>query len=171
MPKEYKHALLISTVLTIVAGIGVFTGVYFKWALIIAIAMIPAVVYEIYRTEGFFSKIVSFLCLFIILAEIFAIITHSMVDLSRITGNHFQSVSFLHEKTQAAFIGTVLLIILCLLLFKRTRGFYTQWLSVLILLSSIGLFFASNPDFSSSIANSENAREIIKKEIKNNIPD
>ena len=171
MPREQRHAVIICIILSIIAGLGIFLGIYLKWALIVAIAMIPAVIYEVYRTEGFFTKVVSFLCLLIVLAEIFVIVTHSTVDLSKISGNFLKSIPFLHENIQAAFIGPILLVILCLFLFKRTAGIYTQWLSIIILVSSIALFYTSNPEFFSGIINSGNVQETIKKEIKNKIPD
>ena len=171
MSREQGHHLLICFILTILVVTGIFLGIHFNWALVIAISMIPVIIYEIYRIEGFFTKVVSFLCLFLILAEIFVIVNNSMVDLSRITFNLFKSIPLFHGKIQAALIVPILLVILCLFLFKRTAGFYTQWLSILILLASIALFYTSNPKFFKGIINPGNAQETVEKKIQEKIPD
>lgn len=169
MPKEQKYAGLICIILSIVAGIGILAGIFFKWPLIITITAIPAIVYEIYRTEGFFTKIVSFLCLIIVLAVIFTTVTDSMLDLSKISDGISKSIPALHESMQAAILGPILLVILSIFLFKRTSGFYTKWLSIIILMSSLALFYTGNTKFFTGIFNSGNVQERVKKGIKSKL--
>jgi hypothetical protein len=169
MPKEHKHATLICAILTIIALIAIAAGIYFSKPLIIVIVMLPAVIYELYRTEGIYTKFFSFLCLLIVLAEIYAVATGLTVDISKTAGGILKSIPGLSGSIKAGLIGPVILVILSVFLFRRTAGIYTKWLSVIIVLTSAALFYTIDPGFFAHLFKSETIQENIKKEIGNKI--
>ncbi len=52
MAKPTKHATLICIIMTIVAIIGITLGIILLKPIIVVACLLPAVVYEVYRTEG-----------------------------------------------------------------------------------------------------------------------
>ncbi|MBN2403021.1 MAG: hypothetical protein JXN64_11560 [Spirochaetes bacterium] len=133
--KEHKYAVLICTSISIIAILGIISGIIINKPLITASIILPAVIYELYITKGIFAKAISLLLLIVLLAEIYAIITTISVDLSAMTGGLFTSL------INASLIGPVIIIILTIYLLRRTNGIYNKWLSIIILLSSIVLFY------------------------------
>jgi hypothetical protein len=52
MAKPTKYATLICIIVTVIAFAGIIAGILMSRPLIIVIALIPAAVYEVYRTKG-----------------------------------------------------------------------------------------------------------------------
>jgi len=59
MAKEHKNAPIICAVITGIALAGAGIGIWKSMPLIIALSIIPAIVYEIYRTQGVFTTLAS----------------------------------------------------------------------------------------------------------------
>ena len=78
MAKDYKHATLICGIITILALIGIVAGILLKKPLIIIIAMVPAAGYEVYRTEGFMTRLASIGILALVIGEIFLIVANQI---------------------------------------------------------------------------------------------
>ncbi len=168
MAREYKNAGIICIAISIIAVLGIFLGIKFNKPLIIALVMLPAVIYEVYRTEGVYTKIASWLSLTVVVAEAYVIIAGITIDLSPILGESLKSFS-ITGRVHAGLIGPVALVILALYLFKNTAGIYTRWLSIIILVSSIALFYAINPEIILGLLQSSDIKESIKKGVQNKI--
>ncbi len=151
MAKEYQHATLICAVITIVALIGIIIGVYFKLPLVVLFLMLPAVLYEIYRTEGVSTKFASLGMLVILIAEAVLIIFNININLANIMGGKAEITRYRIPLGDVKILGPIIIAVLSGILIRRTAGKYTIWLAVVILVSSIALLYAINPDIISQL--------------------
>ncbi|MFA5012968.1 MAG: hypothetical protein WC520_00170 [Candidatus Paceibacterota bacterium] len=147
MAKPTKYATIICIVLTLLAIAGVIMAFLKNNPLILVGFLLPAVIYEAYRTEGKSTKWSSWALLAIFVLEIILIAFKINFDLA----------SFL-EKTQTTvagytvplgdvkIVGPTIVAILSVVLFIKTRGVYTKWLAVIIFLGSFSLIYLLNPD-------------------------
>lgn len=168
MAQEYKHAMLYCIVTTVIAALGIILGLLFKKPLVIALSMLPAIIYEIYRTEGTHTRLASWLSLAVLIAEAYVIITGITVDITKyISGflTEFPDIGNIH----LGLIGPVILVILAIYLFKNTAGIYTRWLSVVILITSVAVFYSMSPEKLSKLIQSDKVQESIKRGIENRI--
>jgi hypothetical protein len=140
MAKPTKHATLICTIVTLVAAVGVGIGIWQHSPLIAVIGMLPAVGYEVYRTEGPSTRLSSILIAVILIALMVLIVFKVSFDASPLL-----NAAGIGGSLDAKLAGPVLVAILSLLLFRRTEGIYTRWLAVVILLSAAGLFYVLDP--------------------------
>ena len=146
MAKPTKHATLICTVLTVLALVGILLGIVTTTPLIIIFFLLPAVIYEVYRTEGKSTKWASWGLLILFIAEIILVVFK--ID--------FNLASFLEteEKYVAGYVvplgdvkttAPIVMAILSVILFVRTRGRYTKWLAVIIFVTSFGIIYSLDP--------------------------
>jgi len=136
-------------IVTVVAILGAFLGLASKNPLWILFLLLPAVIYEVIRTEpGASTKFSSILLLGIIILEIILIIFNINYDLA----NFFET----EEKVVAGYtlplgdikvFGPLLTAILSTILIFRTYGSYTKWLSIIIAVGSLVAVFLVNPLF------------------------
>jgi uncharacterized membrane protein YphA (DoxX/SURF4 family) len=146
MPKEEKHAAVICIGLSILAGIGIAAGVFTKYALITVICLLPAVAYEVYRTEGVVTKLASLCILVILIAEIFFVATGRNFDVTKFVGGAAQQLGRYNLPLgDIKVVGPIVTAVLSFILFRRTYGIYTRWLAVVILVTSIGIIYVVNP--------------------------
>lgn len=139
----------ICLIVTGVAILGIFLGLANKNPLWILFLLLPAVVYEVIRTEpGASTKFSSILLLGIIILEIILIIFNINYDLA----SFFET----EEKIVAGYtlplgdikvFGPLLTAILSTILIFRTYGPYTKWLSIIIAVGSLVAVFLVNPLF------------------------
>lgn len=169
MAKEYKHAIWICLALSIIAAAGIAAGILLEKPLIIAIVLVPVIAYESYRTEGVFTKLASWGALVIICLEIYAIISGITFNIQGLIPVNFNIPGTLGANLPAALIGPVILVILSVYLFKQTAGMYTRWLSIIILVTSVALFYAVDPQLLGSLFNSQDLQREINEGIKRNI--
>lgn len=151
MAKEYEHATLICAIITVIALIGIIVGAYFKLPLMILFLMLPAVVYEIYRTEGVSTKFASLGMLVILIAEAVLIIANININLAHLAGGKAEITRYRIPLGDVKMLGPVIIALLSGILIRRTAGKYTIWLAVVILVSSIALLYALNPDILSQL--------------------
>lgn len=151
MAKEYEHATLICAIITVVALIGIIVGVYFKLPLVVLFLMFPAVIYEIYRTEGLSTKFASLGMLVILIAEAVLIIANININLANLAGGKAEITRYRIPLGDVKVLGPVIIAVLSGILIRRTAGKYTIWLAVVILVSSIALLYAINPDILSQL--------------------
>ncbi len=146
MAKPYKHAALICVILSILALLGIIIGINKLNPLLIIIFLIPTVVYEVYRTEGESTKLASWGLLIIFIAEIVLIVGNISFDLAEYLG--------VTEKWVAGYkvplgdikvVGPVIMAVLAVILFVRTRGRYTRWLAVIIFITSFVVVYVLDP--------------------------
>ncbi|MDD3774090.1 MAG: hypothetical protein PHW50_02325 [Patescibacteria group bacterium] len=142
MAKPTTYATPICIGLSIVAAIGLIIGLKTTNPLWIAFFLLPTVIYEIYRTEGNSTRWSSLMLLAVLILEIIFIIFKINYDLGAYLG---QSGTYVGGQFvplgDIKVLAPALLAVLSLILFTRTAGIYTKWLSVIIIIASFGLIF------------------------------
>lgn len=153
MAKPTKNAPLYCTVLTIIALITAIIAIYSHNPLWIIIGLLPAVIYEVYRTEeGATTKYASILLLIVLVLEIILIIFKVDFDLAAFLGEEQKYVAgYSLPLGDIKIFGPILASVLSVVLFFRTAGVYTKWLSVIICIGSLAAVYIINPDFFQSI--------------------
>lgn len=141
--------LNVCLIVTGIAILGAFLGLGSKNVLWVLFFMLPAVIYEVIRTEeGASTKFSSILLFGIIILEIVLIVFNVNYDLA----NFFET----EEKVVAGYtlslgdikvFGPLLTAILSTILIFRTYGPYTRWLSIVIAVGSLVAVFIINPLF------------------------
>jgi len=146
MAKGYKHATLICTILTLLAAVGIIIGIL-TWQPLITIALlIPAVIYEVYRTEGESTKWASRLLLVVVIAEIILIAANISFDVSSFLARSEEWVAgYRVPLGDIKVVGPALMAILSIILFVRTRGRYTKWLAVIIFITAFAIVYTLDP--------------------------
>jgi len=142
MAKPTKNAGLICFILSIVALIGILIGLKATAPLWIAFLLLPTVIYEIYRTEGESTRWSSWMMLVVLILEILFIIFKFNYDLGQYLGyNQTYIGGQFVPLGDIKIFGPALLAVLSLILFTRTAGIYTKWLSVVIIVCAFALIF------------------------------
>ncbi len=164
MAKEYEHATMICSIITVIALLGIAVGCYFKLPLAVLLSMLPAVGYEIYRTRGVSTKFASIAMLAILIIETVLIIGKFDLNLAKLLGGQFDALGrYGVVLGDVKFIGPVLIAVLAGILIRRTAGKYTIWLAAVILVNSIGLLYTLNPDIISQLFRSGLVEEGLRR--------
>lgn len=114
---------------------------------LILIGFFPAVVYEVIRTAGIYTKAASIIILLLTILEALAL--KGIIK--------FNLATFLNQETgyikgywvplgELTTVFPLITVILSILLFQRTIGRYTKWLSIIILISSVALVWQIDKD-------------------------
>ncbi|MFH0974495.1 MAG: hypothetical protein V1874_01790 [Spirochaetota bacterium] len=147
MPKPTKNAALICAVLSVLALIGIIIGLLRSSALIITIFLIPAVVYEVYRTEGESTKAASIILLVIFILEIVLLGFNINFDLAKFLGkSETYLLSYNVPLGDVKVVAPAVMAVLSVVLFLRTNGIYTKWLSVIIFITSFAIIYTVDPE-------------------------
>jgi len=155
MAKPTTYATPICLVLTLLTLIGVIIGVLNHNALIVTIFLLPTVAYEAYRTEGETTRWASWVLLFLIVAEIVMIIFKINYDLASFSNQSYAYVGgYFVPLGDVKIIAPGVMAILSLILFFRTYGKYTKWLSVLIFISAFVIVYTLDPNIFKSFLSS-----------------
>lgn len=112
---------------------------------LILIGFFPAVVYEVIRTAGTYTKAASVIIFLLTILEALAL--KGVIK--------FNLATFLDQETayikgywlplgDITSVFPLVIIVLSILLFQRTAGRYTKWLSIIILISSAALIYQVN---------------------------
>src|SRR4030042_6478242 len=126
MAKPTKYATLISTIVTILALIGIIIGIVTLKPLVIILLLIPAVGYEVYRTEGESTRWASWVLLLVLVLEIILIAANINFDLGKFFGESTKEIAgYTVPLGDIKIFGPVIMGILSIILFIRTRGKYT----------------------------------------------
>ncbi len=164
MAKEHQNATLICVIISIAAAIGIAIGYFFKLPLVVVFLMLPAVLYQIYRTEGVSTKLASIGMLIVLVAEAALIIGNINFDLTNLLGGAEKRVGgYRIPLGDAKTVGPLIIALLSGILMRRTGGKYTIWLAIVILISSIGLLYTLNPDIMSRLFQSGIVEEGIRR--------
>ncbi|MDD5067349.1 MAG: hypothetical protein PHF84_09920 [bacterium] len=146
MPKPTKSAGVICTVCSILALAGIILGLMKSNPLIITFFLLPGVVYEVYRTEGKSTKLSSIILLVVFILEIILILFKINIDLSRFLGRSSTYVAHYNIPLgDIRVVGPGIMVVLSIILFLRTNGIYTKWLSVIIFITSFALIYTIDP--------------------------
>ena len=141
MAKSTEHAGLICLICTILTLTGIAAGWYWHKPIVIIIALLPAVIYEVYRTEGVSTIWASWGMIAILIAEAVLITGKINIDLAKYASKYIPNF----PSVDVTLVGPVIMAYFSYVLFRRTAGIYTKWLAVVILAGCIGLFFVVDP--------------------------
>jgi hypothetical protein len=155
-PENRRVAMWICIALTVVTLLTIGLGFYLKNPYLVILGIFPAAIYEAIRTEGYYTKAGSIFIMVLVLLEIVAIRGWIHFDLSTFFGREEMYFSgFILPLGNIIFIFPAVTAIISVVLFIRTYGIYTKWLSILLLLSSIMLIY---------LLNSQTLLELIKSQ-------
>lgn len=168
MAKEYRHAPMICGVITLIAALGIVIGIWKNLPIIVALSIIPAIIYEIYRTEGIFTKLASWLALIVTVAALYVIHKNVTVDIIPFITKYI-SLPVATKLVPAGLIAPVVLVIIAVYLFRRTAGIYTRWLAVVILVASVALFYCIDPQLIKNLLSTPAVQQNIKEGVKKGI--
>lgn len=147
MAKPTKYATLICTIVSILALIGIVIGIWLSKPLIIVIFLIPAAAYEVYRTEGPSTVWASWILLIVLILEIVLIVANINFDLASFFGESEKVLAgYTVPLGDIKIAGPIVMAILSIILFVRTRGRYTKWLAVVIFITCFAIVYAINPE-------------------------
>lgn len=152
MAKPTKYATPICIGLSILSAIGIIWGLFSGNVLIPMIFLIPTVIYEVYRTEGVSTTLSSWLLLGIFIAHFVVVIFKIEFDLGEylgVTSKYFYGYNVPLGDLRIVFPAIVG--VLSIVLFTRTRGVYTKWLSAIIFVSSLSIVYISDPEMFQSL--------------------
>lgn len=144
--KKYSPTMVCS-VLTLWAVIGAVLALLLNQALILACFLLPVVAYELYRTRGKSTIFSSWALLIILILEIILIIFGISYDLGQYL--NMENVWVGGQDIPLGdikILGPTLLAIFSGILFARTAGPYTKWLSIIIFVSAFVLVYVLNPE-------------------------
>ncbi len=164
MAKSTKNAVLICSILTLIAVAASILGITKSIPLAIVIGMIPVAAYEVYRTEGITTKISSVGIFLILVVEIIIIARGMKLDSIEVLSSLKKSFPFI----ELSMIAPVVTAFLSFTLFRRTYGIYTRWLAVVILATSLALLYSVNPSLVEKVKKSD-VQEVIKDKIKDEV--
>lgn len=147
MAKPTKHATLICTIMTAIALIGIVLGILFSKPIIIAACLLPAVIYEVYRTEGESTRWASWVLLLLIILEIVFIAANISFDLGKFFDESTKEVAgYTVPLGDIKVFGPAIMAVLSIILFIRTRGKYTKWLAAVIFVTCFAIVYGLNPE-------------------------
>ncbi|MCK9368836.1 hypothetical protein M0R04_02550 [Candidatus Dojkabacteria bacterium] len=146
MAKPTEHAPLICTILTILAIVGAFISLATKSPIAVILFLLPTVGYEIYRTEGASTKISSIAIGVILVLEIVLIVFHIDFDLAKYLGQESSYIAGYDVPLGSLkIIGPAVIAVLSVILFLRTYGVFTKWLSVIIFIAAFVIVYSLDP--------------------------
>lgn len=146
MAKPTKYATQVCIGLSVLAFLGVVLGVVLKSALVTVLFLLPVVIYEVYRTEGKITKWSSWGMLGLLILEIVLIVTGVSFDLVEYFGVSEKNVAGYDVPLgDVKIVGPVLIVVLSVILFVRTRGRYTRWLAAIIFVTAFAVVYLLDP--------------------------
>ena len=147
MAKPTKYATLICTIVSILALIGIIIGILISRPLIIVILLVPAAIYEVYRTEGPSTKWASWFLLLLLFLEIVLIVANINFDIASFFGASETTIAGYNIPLgDIKIVGPIIIGILSIILFIRTRGKYTKWLAATIFITCFAIIYELNPE-------------------------
>lgn len=147
MAKPTKYAAIICTIVSIIALIGIIVGLIKGIPLVIVFLLLPAVIYEVYRTEGESTRSSSIILLLVLIAEIILVLFNINFNLADFLGTTEEYIGgYLVPLGEIKVVAPALMAVLSVILFVRTQGIYTRWLAVIIFITSFAIVYSINPD-------------------------
>lgn len=153
MAKPTQNAPLYCALLTIITVIMAYVAFSTRNPLWIIVGLLPAVIYEAYRTqEGASTKSASILLLIILIAEIAIIVFKINFNLASFLGEENKYIGgYYLPLGDIKVFGPILTAILSVVLFFRTYGIFTKWLSIVICIGSLTAVYIIDPTFFQSV--------------------
>lgn len=143
MAKPTKHANKICLILSLVALVGILAGLVGGWPIVVLlIALVPSVAYEVYRTEGPSTRWASWALAIVLVLEAIFLILNVNLDVAELLGYTSRDVAGYEVPLgDIKIVGPAVMAVLALILMSRTRGRYTKWLAVNIIVTSFALIY------------------------------
>lgn len=152
MAKPTKYAPHICTAVTILAVIGIVVGLLRDSTLLIVILLLPAAIYEVYRTEGKSTKASSILMLVLLIAQIFLVLFNVEFNLAEFLGTSQEYIGgYMVPLGEITVVGPTLMAVLSVILFVRTRGKFTRWLAAVIFVTAFAIIYSVDPEIFSEL--------------------
>ncbi|MFA6254258.1 MAG: hypothetical protein WC640_03385 [Candidatus Paceibacterota bacterium] len=153
MAEPYQNATKICLLLTVVAILGGLAGLYWHSSLVLMVSLLPALFYEAYRTEGETTKWASRFLVVIGIIETIVLAFHAKFDLASFLGRSNMMVKGYDVPLgDISVVGPAILAVLSIILFAKTYGPYTKWLSVIIIIGSFAIVYLIDPNLFSNLA-------------------
>jgi hypothetical protein len=148
-----RNPILVCSVMTIVALIGIVLGLLFKNPLVMILLLIPAGVYEVIRTAGVSTKAASVLLLVVLVLETILIVFRTSINLADFLGMSETYIGgYKVILGDIRVVGAAVMAVLSVVLLLRTEGPYTKWLAVVIIVTSLAIIYTVAPaDFQRTI--------------------
>lgn len=145
--KPTKYAPHICTGVTILALIGIVVGSITSNALWTVVLLLPAAIYEAYRTGGKSTKAASLLLVGILILEIILLAFGVSFNLVEFLGTTQQRVGgYWVPLGDITIVGPTVIAVLSVVLFTRTRGKFTRWLAVTIFITCFAIVYTIDPE-------------------------
>lgn len=155
MAKPTRYATPICLLLSLLALIGIGLGIYLHSPIAIISLLLPAVIYEVYRTEGPSTTWASWLLLILIIAEIICVAFKINFNLANYLDQERTYVGMNSIPLgDIKIVFPAVMAALSIVLFIRTNGVYTKWLAVIIFVSTIATVYTINPSTFSELIKS-----------------
>ena len=146
MARPTKYAGIICAVLSVVALVGIIVGLLAKSPIVVLIAMAPSVAYEVYRTEGETTRWASWALAGVLVLEFVLVAFNISFDVGALLGSATQEVAgYSIPLGDLRIVGPAVIAVCALILIARTRGVYTKWLAVNIILTALALTYVLDP--------------------------
>jgi hypothetical protein len=141
-----KYAGIICAVLSVIAVIGIIVGLLAKSPMVVLLAMAPSVAYEVYRTEGETTRWASWALAGVLVLEFVLIAFNVSFNVAEYLGSSTQEVAgYQVPLGDLRIVGPAIIAVCALILIVRTRGVYTRWLAVNIILAALALTYVLDP--------------------------
>jgi hypothetical protein len=145
--KPTKYAPHICTTVTIVALIGIVVGLVTGNALWPVILLLPAAIYEAYRTGGKSTKAASLLLVGVLILEILLLAFGVSFNLVEFLGTTQQRIGgYWVPLGDITIVGPTVMAVLAVILFTKTRGKFTKWLAVTIFITCFAIVYTIDPE-------------------------
>lgn len=147
MARPTKYADAICGASSLIAVAGVLLGLWLRSPLVVVVALVPSVAYEAYRTEGRSTRWASWMMAGVLALEFVFIVFGVSFNLSEFLSATEQEVAgYSVPLGDIKLVAPVLMAVLSVILIARTRGRYTRWLAVNILIGVLALTYLIDPE-------------------------
>lgn len=155
MAKPTTFAVPICIGLTVLALIGAAISIWRQSPLTMMFFVLPAVAYEVYRTEGKSTKAAAWGLLAVYLVEIVCLIFGISFNIASWLELEETTISgMLVPLGEITVVMPIIIAALSVTLFVKTWGVYTKWLAVIIFLSTFVVIYLVDPSIFQSLLQS-----------------
>ena len=146
MARPTKHATKISLAVTVIMAVGALAGLATGKPIWMVAGLLPATAYEVYRAEGESTSWASWALLAVLILEGAFLLLGLDLNLATILGADSKTVAGYDVPLgQITVVGPLVMAALSTILIVRTRGRYTRWLAVVILLGAGAMIYVQDP--------------------------
>jgi hypothetical protein len=147
MAKPTKYAPHLCTLFMVIAIIGIILGFVFQKPIFPIILLLPTAIYEAYRTEGKSTKAASIILVIVLITEIFLVFFNIHINIAEFLGSDRQLIGgYWVPLGDLRIVGPMVIAVLAVILFTRTRGVYTRWLAGVIFVTIMAILYLLEPE-------------------------